>query len=47
MKRLRKKLNKLIKKYGLTHPKVIACSEKLNDAILPGQIMKLEEYKGD
>ena len=45
MKKLRKELNRLIEKYGLTHPIVIEHSNKLNNAILPIQIKRLEEYK--
>ena len=45
MKKLRKELNRLIEKYGLTHPIVIEYSNKLNNAILPIQIKRLEEYK--
>lgn len=45
MKKLRKELNRLIEKYGLTHPIVIEYSNKLNNAILPIQIKRLEKYK--
>ena len=45
MKKLRKELNRLIEKYGLTHPIVIEYSNKLNNAILPIQTKRLEEYK--
>lgn len=45
MKKLRKELNRLIEKYGLTHPIVIEYSNKLNNTILPIQIKRLEEYK--
>lgn len=45
MKKLRKELNRLIEKYGLTHPIVIEYSNKLNNAILPIQIKRLEEYR--
>ena len=45
MKKLRKELNRLIEKYGLTHPIVIEYSNKLNNARLPIQIKRLEEYK--
>ena len=41
MKKLRKELNRLIEKYGLTHPIVIEYSNKL----LPIQIKRLEKYK--
>ncbi|MDY3960198.1 aspartyl-phosphate phosphatase Spo0E family protein [Romboutsia timonensis] len=46
MKKIRKKLNRLIEKYGLTHQKVIEYSNELNNAILPKQIKRLEKYKG-
>ena len=45
MKKIRKELNRLIEKYGLTHPIVIEYSNKLNNAILPIQIKRLEKYK--
>ena len=40
MKKLRKEFNRLIEKYGLTHPIVIEYSNKLNNAILPIQIKR-------
>lgn len=46
IKMLRIKLNRLIKKYDLTHPKVIECSKELDNLILNQQIIKLNEYKG-
>lgn len=46
IKMLRIKLNMLIEKYGLTHPKVIECSKELDNIILNQQIIKLNEYKG-
>jgi len=46
IKMLRIKLNMLIEKYGLTHPKVIECSKELDNLILNQQIIKLNEYKG-
>ena len=46
IKMLRIKLNRLIKKYDLTHPKVIECSKELDNIILNQQIIKLNEYKG-
>lgn len=46
IKMLRIKLNRLIKKYDLTHQKVIECSKELDNLILNQQIIKLNEYKG-
>ena len=46
IKMLRIKLNMLIEKYGLTHPKVIECSKELDNLIFNQQIIKLNEYKG-
>ena len=46
IKMLRIKLNRLIEKYDLTHPKVIECSKELDNLILNQQIIKLNEYEG-
>lgn len=48
MDALKKELNELIDQYGLRHKKVIACSTRLDDVVLPEQIenlRKIEKYK--